>query len=665
MDSVDNRTFKANFTAGGAAMLKERVNEKLKEFLGDYTDDSLVEYVIVLLRNGRSKGQAKDVLDVFLGDDNDSFVSWLWDHLALNIDLYVQPKELLDEAPKRKLISEVQVGGDGFQDLNSEGKSRKLSTSRRNRDWKGLLGREAKAPTLCSFVVDDTNLEEKTRSNVNCTPRSSSPPPFQRKRGRDDEQQKTKRDADSQVKIDAPRRLLQFAMRDAVATSRPSNLGTPVVPSLKRLRSVVSTSSGESSLVERPQRMPTLSRVVNPMTTLIKAVSEAAEDVVKSKSCGSVFDRLGCGVNPADGNRQLEDNYLHQEQSKSLYLNKTNYDDPYAENMTMLEHESGYPFDSNSDNEGCENMNVTSHGVTGASHFGTSAGNRGDDSLMVQYSVAKNSDDQMHLRHDRDLEQPAAAPSTSKIVNISVNVNTWKSPGLPQYQKLREIAELDGRQALDSENGAPRSGRQLINANPGFQKEPQTAQLSNTSSNVAGCHFEDADSRTIFASNVHFAATKDSLSRHFNKFGEVLKVVLVTDAATGQPKGAAYVEFMRKEAADNALSLDGTSFMSRILKVVTKSAAHLESVPAVPLPRTVRGSPFPSARFPGIPIARGSPGAFRARPPIKLGARSMQWKRNAQGTSRGNVSSSSNSSIFAPAPRGFTYVRPESNIEGS
>lgn len=27
------------------------------------------------------------------------------------------------------------------------------------------------------------------------------------------------------------------------------------------------------------------------------------------------------------------------------------------------------------------------------------------------------------------------------------------------------------------------------------------------------------------------------------------------------------MEFMRKEAADNALSLDGTSFMSRILKV--------------------------------------------------------------------------------------------------
>ncbi|WVZ80548.1 hypothetical protein U9M48_028016, partial [Paspalum notatum var. saurae] len=48
---------------------------------------------------------------------------------------------------------------------------------------------------------------------------------------------------------------------------------------------------------------------------------------------------------------------------------------------------------------------------------------------------------------------------------------------------------------------------------------------------------EDADSRTLYVSNVHFAATKDSLSRHFNKFGAVLKVVIVTNAVTGQPTG--------------------------------------------------------------------------------------------------------------------------------
>jgi hypothetical protein len=88
------------------------------------------------------------------------------------------------------------------------------------------------------------------------------------------------RDLVSQVNIAAPRRLLQFAVRDAVGTPRTPTFGTSVEPSLKRLRSVVSTSAADSALVEHYQ--PT-SRVPNAMATVIKAVAEAAEDV-KSKS---------------------------------------------------------------------------------------------------------------------------------------------------------------------------------------------------------------------------------------------------------------------------------------------------------------------------------------------------------------------------------------------
>lgn len=35
--------------------------------------------MIVLLRNGRRKDEAKNELNVFLGDDSDSFVSWYFD----------------------------------------------------------------------------------------------------------------------------------------------------------------------------------------------------------------------------------------------------------------------------------------------------------------------------------------------------------------------------------------------------------------------------------------------------------------------------------------------------------------------------------------------------------------------------------------------------------
>lgn len=42
MGSVDDRTFKANFSGDGVLKLRERVKDKLKEFMGDYTDDTLV-----------------------------------------------------------------------------------------------------------------------------------------------------------------------------------------------------------------------------------------------------------------------------------------------------------------------------------------------------------------------------------------------------------------------------------------------------------------------------------------------------------------------------------------------------------------------------------------------------------------------------------------------
>lgn len=38
----DDRTFRANFTSEGVLTLREVVKEKLKEFMGDYTDDTLV-----------------------------------------------------------------------------------------------------------------------------------------------------------------------------------------------------------------------------------------------------------------------------------------------------------------------------------------------------------------------------------------------------------------------------------------------------------------------------------------------------------------------------------------------------------------------------------------------------------------------------------------------
>lgn len=42
VDRVEDRTFRVNFSSDGVTKLRERVKDKLKEYMGDYTDDTLV-----------------------------------------------------------------------------------------------------------------------------------------------------------------------------------------------------------------------------------------------------------------------------------------------------------------------------------------------------------------------------------------------------------------------------------------------------------------------------------------------------------------------------------------------------------------------------------------------------------------------------------------------
>ncbi|KAM1778253.1 hypothetical protein ACFX1S_039978 [Malus domestica] len=675
VDRVDDRTFRVNLTGDSVIKLRESVREKLKEFMGDYTDDTLVEYVIVLLRNGRGKEEAKNELNVFLGDDSDSFVSWLWDHLASNSDLHLQSQDSeIEDVSQRKTTSGDLIGKSDSYHLSSEPEreksNNKVTRSRHNREWKGLARDEAEPPPFRSSEIGDIYVEDKSHSKVSRAKSPSRQSAVQRKRIRSDEQHNTEREPVSQVKVDAPRRLLQFAMRDALTTSRQSNSATQ--PTLKRLRSVVSTPTVDSSLVDRPRRIQSVARVPNPMSTVMKAVAEAAEDVTRVKPSGSVFDRLGRGMefsetsvplasfrDAATEDVEFEDTVQLREQTQLSYPARSEYGGQYVGNA-MLESETGLASDFISDKEGFDDVNVMGRSVTDVSQIGTSGGSR-------------NVDDVMRLSRNKDHGQPiAAANSSHKIVNISVNVNTWKPP---HSQEPREVVDDDWKSLQDSTAGVSKSGLHVMkengspvgasNGNATPAADSQKMLSSSTGLYVSGRPLEDADSRTIFVNNVHFAATKDSLSRHFNKFGEVLKVVIVTDSATGQPKGSAYVEFTRKEAADNALSLDGTSFMSRILKVEKRGAAHQEAAPGVMWPRVTRGSPFATARFGRSPFPRGMSGAYRPRPLIKPGARSLQWKRDTQATQGETGSPVTGSAVPSPTARSLTYVRTEPKPAGN
>ncbi len=71
----------------------------------------------------------------------------------------------------------------------------------------------------------------------------------------------------------------------------------------------------------------------------------------------------------------------------------------------------------------------------------------------------------------------------------------------------------------------------------------------------------------LFVGNLPFSATEDEVRSHFEPYGEVLSVNLVTDRHTGQPRGFGFVE-MDDEAAKEAVArLNNTDFGGRALRV--------------------------------------------------------------------------------------------------
>ena len=125
-----------------------------------------------------------------------SLFNRLWDHLALNLDLYVQHEEsYMEEAPKTKPPLWDQGGKNDSHCSDSESekeKSNTLSRSRHNREWKGLVRDAAEPPPLRSSDIDKIHYEEKPHRRVSRAKRSPSPRSFQRKRSQPDERENKK-----------------------------------------------------------------------------------------------------------------------------------------------------------------------------------------------------------------------------------------------------------------------------------------------------------------------------------------------------------------------------------------------------------------------------------------------------------------------------------------
>ena len=71
----------------------------------------------------------------------------------------------------------------------------------------------------------------------------------------------------------------------------------------------------------------------------------------------------------------------------------------------------------------------------------------------------------------------------------------------------------------------------------------------------------------LYVGNLSYSTTEDDLKTLFAGAGTVTSVALIMDRDSGRSKGFGFVEFSDPEAGKQALSLDGTDFGGRALKV--------------------------------------------------------------------------------------------------
>uniref|UniRef100_A0A804MES6 RRM domain-containing protein n=1 Tax=Zea mays TaxID=4577 RepID=A0A804MES6_MAIZE len=700
MDGGEDRTFKANFTSEGVTMLQDRVKEKLSELMGDYSDDTLAEYVVVLLRNGRHKDEAAKELHVFLGDDNDAFVSWLWDHLSSNLHLYVQPKAASSKddtrsshnaargLPVHSVISSTQVNHEPEAETQKTVIThKKKDWGHRKRDW-GTIGRGQSETVPLRSVVDNVSLakekdlheshaDEKAFHKSHSVRRTRSPDMHNhRKRSREADVRSTK--SATHPVNGAPRRLLQFAVRDAVRTVPPVTSGSESAS--KRLCSVVSTLASDSTLdITHIRLQKTNSDLRIPVATAaLRAAAEAAEDALKDSFCGSVFSRLGrmptinsSEQSPDRRSQDLEgkeyeniDNIQAENQVEFYGRNQHGGSDVYMRDRRTEEATGSL---SNIDEYG-HNSSVRYNGLGSLRSALPASG--GKESLVLGYVRGAS-----EVRSGRLIAQgpPAGSGprSSEKILNVSGNTKTQKL----RTHVTRDALAFDPQVPMEKVADARKSHVKIAHANDMSMTTDKSKDLIQSSSmleaqkatsaagsNTTGQPEGGSDSRTVFVSNVHFGATKDALSRHFNKFGAILKTHIVTDGVTGQSTGSAYIEFLHKESAEQALTLNGASFMLRILKVVRKNSTEATRSPG--LLRVSRGSPFASRLIRTAYPRPTFPGAIRGRLPLRGVAQSLQWKRSATDSSNAvkpsqAAPSAPGNQLVTPTPRSFTYTRTE------
>ncbi|NQW05686.1 MAG: hypothetical protein HQ485_16905 [Acidobacteria bacterium] len=122
----------------------------------------------------------------------------------------------------------------------------------------------------------------------------------------------------------------------------------------------------------------------------------------------------------------------------------------------------------------------------------------------------------------------------------------------------------------------------------------------------------------LFVGNMPYGATEADLRTHFGSVGDPSQVVLPVDRDTGRPRGFAFVEYLERDKAEEAIKhFDQQPFMGRSLSV-SEARPREERPPGGFAPRPAGGGFSPRPPGEGFSPRPGG-GGFRPGGPPAAG----------------------------------------------
>ena len=78
----------------------------------------------------------------------------------------------------------------------------------------------------------------------------------------------------------------------------------------------------------------------------------------------------------------------------------------------------------------------------------------------------------------------------------------------------------------------------------------------------------------LYIGNLPWGATEDMLKDHFEQYGAIKGVRIITDRETGKSRGFGFVDFIDAASAEKAMVEDGCDFEGRTLRVSAANQQH-------------------------------------------------------------------------------------------